>query len=245
MMTTTQKIKELPIPTYLLVLLLFIIGSAQVAYAEVLSTDFTETTIISSDLDGPSSMAFTPDGRLLINELGGQIRVYKNGILLSEPAHTLQVSNEGEQGLTGLAIDPNFGTNGYIYIYYTALFPSPHNRLSRLTMSGDTVVPNSERILLDLPSVGNQNHHGGDIQFGLDGKLYVTVGDHTIRANVQSLSSLFGKVLRLNSDGTIPLDNPFVNTPGARGEIWALGFRNPFKFAIDQVSGKILSLIHI
>ncbi len=240
-MTAVKKIFYL----FSIPLAFLVVGIGGVVYAQITETDLpnvaisdlTETTLIGSDLDSPSSMAITPDGRLLINELGGQIRVFKNGVLLPNPAYTLQVSNQGEQGLAGLAIDPNFSSNGFIYVYYTALLPQPHNRLSRLTLSGDVVLANSERIFLDLPALGNQIHHGGGVRFGLDGKLYVSVGDHGSSANAQSLSNLFGKILRLNSDGTVPSDNPFVGVSGARGEIWALGLRNPFKFAIDPVGG--------
>lgn len=240
-MLRMKKILNLRKRTILIFCFLIILSAFGVsrAIAQVINQDFSENILISSDLDGPSTMAFLPDGRLLINELGGQIRMYTGGVLQSEPVYTAQVGFEGEQGLLGLAIDPNFSLNSYIYIYYTALFPEPHNRVSRLTLAGNSFVLGSEKILLDMSPQGNQIHNGGTINFGKDGKLYISVGDHGNSGNAQSLSNPFGKILRINSDGSIPGDNPFVGVSGARGEIWAYGLRNPFKFSVDPITGSI------
>ena len=181
-------------------------------------------------------MAFSPDGRLFVNEQGGDLRVIKNGVLLEEPFLTVSVNSFTERGLNGIAFDPEFDSNGYVYVYYTTSTDPIHNRLSRFTadpLNPDVAAAGSEQIVLDLEELNESLHHnGGSLNFGDDGKLYVGVGYNTNNTNPQSLATLFGKILRINPDGSIPSDNPFVDTPGAKGEIWALGFRNPFTGAM-------------
>jgi glucose/arabinose dehydrogenase len=130
-----------------------------------------------------------------------------------------------------------------VYVYYTRTTSPIKNRVSRLTASTinpDFARPNSEVVILDdIPSDAG-NHNGGAIHFGIDGKLYVGVGDGGADPNrAQDLGTLSGKLLRINPDGSAPADNPFVGVAGARPEIWALGLRNPFTFAIDPLTGKI------
>jgi len=179
-------------------------------------------------------MDFAPDGRLFVCLKDGQLRVIKNGVLLATPFVTLTVDNAGERGLLGVAFDPNFATNNFVYVYYTVPGSPSHNRLSRFTASGDVAAGGSEVAILNLDNLTTAtNHNGGAIHFGSDGKLYIAVGENANPANSQTLTNLLGKILRINSDGTIPSDNPFFNTSGARKEIWALGLRNPFTFAFQ------------
>jgi len=179
-------------------------------------------------------MDFAPDGRLFVCLKDGQLRVIKNGVLLATPFVTLTVDNAGERGLLGVAFDPNFATNNFVYVYYTVPGSPSHNRLSRFTASGDVAAGGSEVAILNLDNLSTAtNHNGGAIHFGSDGKLYIAVGENANPANSQTLTNLLGKILRINSDGTIPSDNPFFNTSGARKEIWALGLRNPFTFAFQ------------
>ena len=188
-------------------------------------------------------MEFAPDGRLFVLEQGGSVRVIKNGALLSTPFLTLTVSTDSERGLLGIAFDPNFSANRFVYLYYTRSTSPIKNRVSRFTASstnGDVVQAGSELILLDNIASDAGNHNGGAIHFGADGKLYVAVGDGgTTHTSSQDFSSLSGKILRVNSDGSIPTDNPFFNQAGAQKEIWALGLRNPFTFAFDPTNGKL------
>ena len=185
-------------------------------------------------------MAFAPDGRLFVCEQDGTLRVIKDGALLSTPFLTLSVSGSGERGLLGVAFDPQFAANQFVYLYYTATSPNTHNRVSRFTASGDVAVPGSELILLDLEPLGATNHNGGGIHFGTDGKLYVAVGENAEPSNAQTLSNRLGKILRINADGSIPEDNPFYTVAsGVNRSIWALGLRNPFTFAVQPLSGKI------
>ena len=155
-------------------------------------------------------MQFAPDGRLFVCRQSGQLRVVQNGTLLATPFLTVAVNASGERGLLGVAFDPDFATNNFVYVYYTATSPTIHNRVSRFTANGNVAVPGSEVVLLELNALsGATNHNGGAIHFGNDGKLYVAVGDNANGANSQTLSNLLGKILRINRDGSIPSDNPF------------------------------------
>ena len=186
-------------------------------------------------------MAFAPDGRLFVAEQGGRLRVIKNGSLLATPFLTVPTTATGERGLLGVAFDPAFATNGFVYVYYTAATPNTHNRVSRFTANGDVAVAGSEVPILDLnPLSGATNHNGGATHFGPDGKLYVAVGDNASGSNAQSMSNLLGKILRIDADGTIPSDNPFFSTAtGQNRAIWALGLRNPFTFTFQPGTGRM------
>ena len=208
-------------------------------YAATLPAGFTETAI--SGLSNPTAMQIAPDGRIFICQQGGSLRVVKNGALLPAPFITLNVDPVGERGLLGIAFDPNFATNRFLYLYYTVPSTPRHNRVSRFTANGDVVVPGSEVIILELDNLtAASNHNGGAIHFGPDGKLYVAVGENATASNAQTLSNRLGKVLRINSDGSIPTDNPFFNiATGANRSIWALGLRNPFTFAFQPGTGRL------
>lgn len=205
-----------------------------------LPSGFSETQI-ASGIASPTAMAFAPDGRLFVCEQGGALRVIKNGVLLAAPFVTLTVNSDGERGLLGIAFDSAFATNNFVYVYYTATSPAIHNRVSRFTANGDTAAPGSEVVILDLNNLSSAtNHNGGAIHFGPDGKLFIAVGENANGSNSQTLGNLLGKVLRINSDGTIPSDNPFFNTAtGNNRAIWALGLRNPFTFDFQPGSGRI------
>jgi glucose/arabinose dehydrogenase len=207
--------------------------------AATLPSGFSETTI-ASGLATPTAMALAPDGRIFICQQNGALRVVKNGTLLATPFITLPVDSTGERGLLGVAFDPDFLSNGFVYVYYTTASAPIHNRISRLTANGDVAAAGSEVVLMDLENLSATNHNGGALHFGRDGKLYVAVGENAVRANSQTLANRLGKVLRINSDGTIPADNPFHATAsGDNRSIWALGLRNPFTFGVHPLSGRI------
>ncbi|MCC6343819.1 MAG: PQQ-dependent sugar dehydrogenase [Bryobacterales bacterium] len=195
----------------------------------------------STPLSRATAMAFAPDGRLFVCEQGGKLRVVKNGRLLSTPFLTVPVDSDGERGLLGVAFDPNFSSNNYVYVYYTATTTPRHNQVSRFTANGDEALPGSEQTILTLNDLsGATNHNGGAIHFGPDGKLYIAVGENANRANSQNLTNLLGKILRINADGTIPQGNPFANqTSGINQAIWAIGLRNPFTFAFQPGTGRM------
>ena len=213
-----------------------LVGPAQAA---TLRSGFTEIQV-ASGLASPTAMAFAPDGRLFVCQQGGQLRVIENGALLPTPFVSVTVDTFGERGLLGVAFDPNFTTNQFVYIYYTATTPSIHNRVSRFKANGNTAVAGSEFVLMDLPALSAQYHNGGAMHFGLDGKLYVAVGENFVPSNSQTLANPLGKMLRINPDGTIPSDNPFYSqTSGNSRAIWALGLRNPFTFSFQPTSGRM------
>ena len=185
-------------------------------------------------------MAIAPDGRVFVAEQDGVIRVIKDDVLLPTAFATLAVDAAGERGLVGLAFDPDFASTGYVYVCYTTRSPGAHGRLSRLTADGDLVRPDSEVVLMELPDLeGATIHMGGAIQFGPDGKLYLSVGDNAKPTRAQLLDNVCGKILRLNRDGTIPNDNPFyAQTTGDSRAIWAYGLRNPFTTAFQPGTGR-------
>jgi glucose/arabinose dehydrogenase len=208
--------------------------------ATTLPLGFTEE-LVTGGLSSPTAMEFAPDGRLFVCEQGGTLRIVKRGGLLPTPFLQVTVDATGERGLLGVALDPNFSENRYVYIYYTATTPTIHNRVSRFKARGDVAVPGSERILLELdPLSSATNHNGGALHFGPDGRLYIAVGENANPANAQTLTNLLGKVLRINRNGSIPKSNPFYTTAvGQNRAIWALGLRNPFTFAVQPRTGRI------
>jgi glucose/arabinose dehydrogenase len=205
-------------------------------------------------------MDFSPTGQLWVLQQTGAVKLVRNDGT-THTALTLTVDSAGERGLLGIAFDPSYDGSGpntdFVYLYYTrprqnATTPA-NNRISRFIVSNagsTTPTLGSESVILNLApenedgnlgTDGDTNHNGGAIHFGPDGKLYVAVGDHnydtTPQVNhvSQLLTSHFGKILRLNPDGTNPTDNPFAdgNPTSVRGSIWALGLRNPYTFAFQ------------
>ena len=224
----------------LILTLCLIAISVAVVNAATVPAGFTDT-LVAGGLSNPTAMALAPDGRIFVCEQGGALRVIKNGTLLAAPFLTVTVDSAGERGLLGVAFDPNFLSNQFIYVYYTATTPSIHNRIGRFTASGDVAVEGSETVILELPNLSSAtNHNGGAIHFGPDGNLYVAVGDNANGANAQSLSTRLGKILRMTSGGGILTDNPFFNqASGDNRQIWALGVRNPFTFSFQPGSGRM------
>jgi glucose/arabinose dehydrogenase len=193
---------------------------------------------VASGLDQPTAFAFERDRIFVTEKNSGRVKVVRaDGTVRSNPYVTLKVSTNSERGLLGIALDPHFTTNRYVYVYYTTgpgalnYSGSPKNRVSRFKSSNG--VGTQETILLDAIPSDAGNHNGGDIHFGFDGKLYIAVGDGgAFHDEAQVQNSLRGKILRINPDGTIPADNPFfITNTGKRRSVYAYGFRNPFRFA--------------
>ncbi len=208
----------------------------------LLPAGFSETEVVApGGLIRPVAMEFAPDGRLFVCEQGGRVRIVKDGVLLAQPFAVVAAELRGERGLLGIAFDPGFPANGWVYLFHTAPTPQPHSRISRVTAAGDVAVAGSELAIFDLPPLGaSANHNGGAIHVDAAGQLFVAVGDNGVSANAQSLGSLNGKLLRLNLDGSIPESNPFyATTTGQSQAIWALGLRNPFTFTFGRSSGRM------
>jgi glucose/arabinose dehydrogenase len=230
----------------LLVLMLVVILPVGPARgASNLPPGFTDDSQVVSGLTNPTDMEFAPDGRLFVAEQAGRIRIAKppDGTLTTFLNISTKVDSSGERGLQALTFDPNFSTNHYLYLQYTrkATSTTPvHNRVVRVTASGDKVVSGSEKLIFKLGNQTTDHHMGGAIDFGTDGKLYISTGDNETPNKAQKLTNLFGKMLRINKDGTIPTDNPFYSAAsGNNRAIWALGLRNPFKFAVKPGTSTI------
>jgi glucose/arabinose dehydrogenase len=221
-------------------------GTWAAGEASALPAGFVDE-LIASGLTAPTAIAVAPDGRIFVTEQTGAVRVVRGGSLLATPFATFNVDSEGERGVLGIAFDPNFPSNDFVYVYHTVPGTPPHNRISRMKAAGDQVQSGSTVAILDLEALSShKNHNGGAIHFGPDGKLYVAVGENANRTNAQSLANRLGKILRLNSDGTIPGNNPtsfaaISGSPsGVNRAIWAVGLRNPYTFAFQPHSGTML-----
>jgi glucose/arabinose dehydrogenase/regulation of enolase protein 1 (concanavalin A-like superfamily) len=184
---------------------------------------------LANGLSSPTSIAFAPNNDIYLGLQGGSIVIYRNGVVLPTPIVTLVTDSQSEKGLLGLALDPNFATNGYLYVSYTTL--DDHAQLSRLTVVNGSANLNTEVVYARGNQAQNVHHSANDVRIGPDGKLWWTVGDNDPSiTNAQTLTNIYGKIHRFNLDGTIPADNPFLNVPGAVPSIYAWGLRNPFRF---------------
>jgi glucose/arabinose dehydrogenase len=175
---------------------------------------------VARNLEIPWSIVFAPDGRVFVTERPGRVRVLVDGKLRPEPMIEIgEVRHIGEGGLMGLAIDPSFGSNKFVYVAYTYQGREGlGNRVVRYKEDSGKLV--SPVVIVDsLP--GARFHDGCRLRFGPDGKLYVTTGDATQRTLAQEMKSLAGKILRVNADGSVPSDNPFPGSP-----VYSLGHRN-------------------
>ena len=219
---------------------LLLMAFSTLSIAQTLPANFSRAAV-GGAIANPTVMAFAPDGRIFVAEQGGTLRVIKDGVQQATPFITLSVNSTGERGLIGIAFDPDFSTNHYLYLYYTVNVAPIHNRISRFTATGDVVLAGSESIILELDPLNATNHNGGALAFGKDGKLYVAIGENAVKTNAQSLETYHGKMLRINKDGSAPTDNPFFATGSEHSKrIWAYGLRNPYTFSIHPTSGRIL-----
>ena len=202
---------------------------------------------VARGITGATALTVAADGRVFVCEQAGKLRVIKDRALLSEPFLSVDADYTWERGLIGVALDPDFAGNFFVYVCYVTPRPFVHHRISRFTARGDVALAGSEFVLFegdDQAKLGGSvpnGHQGGAIHFGVDGKLYVALGDQTAGAPAQDLTTLQGKLLRLNPDGSIPADNPFYGKAhGKYRAIWALGLRNPFTFAVQPQTGRIM-----
>ncbi len=205
------------------------------AFTATVPEGFADTTV-ARGFERPSAMTALPDGRLLVLQATGEVRLLKQDILQPTPIHSVaNVDSTGERGCLGLAADPAFASNGHVYLYCTVNNGSDsNNRVLRLTVQDDTVI--AETTILDLPPVpaGVRGRMGGGLRVGPDGKFYIGAGSQederplAFASNSLNLSNPFGKILRINLDGSTPNDNPYVNTAGVDAKIYAYGLRNPY-----------------
>lgn len=218
-----------------LVLSLIFLSLIPATFAQEYPELQVKVEIIADNLTIPWSIDWLPDGSILFTERNGNLRIIQHGILLQEPLLSLNVGGV-EGGMLGITVDPNYSENNYIYLYYTYNeLLTTKNKLVRYQFLDGTLV--EDKILIDgIP--GGPFHDGGRIQFGPDGKLYVTTGEAGLPDLAQDLNSLGGKILRINSDGTIPQDNPWKNSP-----VYSIGHRNPQGMDWDK-SGNLFATEH-
>jgi glucose/arabinose dehydrogenase len=223
-----------------------------VAVAGAVPPPDIDRTVVVSGLTQPTDFRFLPPAtlggpdRILFVEKTGAVKVYNGSEMQSDPVLTIPVATNWARGVNGVEVDPGFNDNGYIYVSYIGT--DNIERLSRFTVTdpkADVLVadPSTEKVLLQGDQPAGDDHHGGQISY-IDGKLYWATGDNVCcstvdGSNSQDLSNIYGKVLRINPDGTIPTDNPYYNTPGARKEIYATGLRNPFRGGVTP-DGQLL-----
>jgi glucose/arabinose dehydrogenase len=217
-----------------------LIGSPGHTTTRTVDIGFQRTQIVSvpnvPNLNGPVDFRFLPDGRMILAEKFGAIRLVDDGVL-GEPLIVLPTLTGIEKGVNGIEVDPGFADNGYLYVAYTTL--DNHDRLSRFTMADGAVDPASELLLVEGDQPAGPSHHGGAIAFAPDGTIFYALGDNTKPDNSQDLSTLHGKILRINADGTVPEDNPFVGVADAMPQIYAYGFRNPYRMTVTP-DGQLL-----
>lgn len=262
------KIRRLVVVFMIPVLAFFTMGWMAAQPRSALPANFTDTLVAS--VGGPTALAFTLDGRMLVTTQGGTLRVYQGSTFLATALNLSSIiCSNSERGLLGVAVDPNFSTNHSIYLYYTRKTSgscpsntsgSPVNRVARFTLAvTNTINPASEVVLVDNMPSPNGNHNAGDLHFGQDGYLYISVGDGGCDYNPPESSEcggnndasrdqhiLLGKILRITRDGDIPPSNPFQGAGTARcnvtgrttagqkcQETFAWGLRNPFRFAFQ------------
>ena len=207
---------------------------------------------VATGLQTPWGLAFLPDGRMLVTERQGRLRIVSASGELSAPVAGLPVVDaRGQGGLLGVAVDPGFATNHVIYWSYAE--PRGGGQNNTAVARGalvDSVAPrvdNVDVIFHQAPSLGSQAHFGGRLVFARDGTLFVTMGDRSItpgRLQAQRLDVLIGKIARINRDGTVPSDNPFVGTPGVRPEIWSYGHRNVQAATLHPSTGELWESEH-
>jgi glucose/arabinose dehydrogenase/PKD repeat protein len=210
------------------------------------TSSFQNEILLQGGLDLPTAMKFLPDGRLLVSELQGKIRVLQPPYTSADSSPFLQITNIGvagvQQGIYDFVLDPNFSVNRFYYVFYTLGSPN-HDRVSRFTANAlaTSTLPGSELVLYEDQQDADAEHHGGALNFGNDGKLYFTTGEHFVASASQDLSNPRGKIHRINPDGTVPTDNPFYDGNGPNYDsVWARGLRNPYRAYYDAPTDRLL-----
>lgn len=225
-------------------------GHAQDAARLPSSAGPLDVQTIASGLENPWGLAFLPDGRMLVTERAGRLRIVsRNGTVSGPVAGLPPVLASGQGGLLDVALAPDFEASRLVYLSYA----EPREGASGTSVArgrliedaGNARLENVDVIFRQQPAVSGSGHYGSRLVFGRDGTLFVTLGDRqSQRARAQDLSTHLGKVVRLLPDGGVPDDNPFIKTAGARPEIWSYGHRNPQGAALDPATGRLWTVEH-
>ena len=225
-------------------------GHAQDAARLPSSAGPLDVQTVASGLENPWGLAFLPDGRMLVTERAGRLRIVsRNGTVSSQVIGVPPVLASGQGGLLDVALAPDFDATRLVYLSYA----EPREGASGTSVArgrlvedaGNARLENVEVIFRQQPAVSGSGHYGSRLVFGRDGTLFVTLGERqTQRARAQDLSTHLGKVVRILPDGGVPDDNPFARMPGARPEIWSYGHRNPQGAALDPATGRLWTVEH-
>jgi glucose/arabinose dehydrogenase len=196
---------------------------------------------VAHGLANPWAVAFLPDGRFLVTERAGRLRVVERDGRLGAPVEGLPAVDAGGQcGLLDVVLDPKYADNGWVYWSYAESGDGGNSTaVARGKLQGSRMVE-VQKIFTQQPKVASRQHCGSRLVFARDGRLFVTLGDRFSRKDdAQDLSNHLGKIVRIEADGKVPADNPFVATPGAKPEIWSLGHRNVQGAALHPVTGEL------
>ena len=233
-----------------LLALVYLLPNAACAQSEPQTFDsrlhrFRVVTLTDA-LEFPWGLAFLPDGRMLVTERPGRLRIVeKDGSLSAPLAGVPAVAAQGQGGLLDVALAPDFARSRTIYLSYAEPGDggTAGTSVARARL-GDNGLENVQAVFRQEPKVSGGSHFGSRLVFGRDGDLFITTGDRQNRPLVQDLTKLQGKVVRIRPDGSIPPDNPFVNRGGARPEIWSYGHRNIQGAALHPETGQLWTVEH-
>ena len=210
-----------------------------------------DVVTVAEGLENPWGLAFLPNGKMLVTERPGRLRVVTADGKLSEPVTGLPaVDARGQGGLLDVAIDPNFASNSYIYWSYAEPGDGMNNTAvarGKLVDGAAPRVDEAKVIYSQRPQLNSRAHFGSRLVFGRDGTLFITQGDRSItegRMQSQRMDGLIGKIVRINADGSIPSDNPFVGKEGVRPEIWSIGHRNIQAATLHPTTGELWEVEH-
>ncbi len=200
---------------------------------------------VTDGLEHPWGLAFLPDGRMLVTERPGRLRIVADGWLVPEPvAGVPEVWDDGQGGLLDVALHPGFAENGLVYLSYSS--PDDDDDAATAVARGRLVgdrLEDVEEIYVALPRDDNGRHFGSRLVFA-DGYLFVTAGDRGDSDRAQELDDPAGSIIRLHDDGRVPEDNPFVGAAGARPELYSVGHRNPQGMTLEAATGRIYAIEH-
>ena len=222
-------------------------ASAAVAQERFVSsqTGRIKVETVTNKLDHPWGLAFLPDGRMLVTERPGRLRIVTRDGKISQPLTGMpKVYASGQGGLLDVALDQDFASNRLVYLSYSEPGPGGASTAVARGRLGESGISGLRVIFSQKPKVGGGRHFGGRLVFAPDGKLFITTGDRGQGDPAQDLSSHIGKIVRINPDGSVPRDNPFVGREGARPEIWSYGHRNGQGAARHPQSGALWETEH-
>lgn len=213
---------------------------------KISAEDFTYSIdTVATDLLNPWGLTFLPNNDLLVTERAGEIRIIRDDQLLNEKIQGVpEVYASGQGGLFEVKLHPDYASNGWLYIIYAAKVGSGGNTaIMRARLEGNRLV-DQEKIFQAEPFATGGRHFGGHLEFDSEGYLYLSVGERGNRPNAQTLSNTSGKIIRLNDDGSIPADNPFIGQSGVKPEIYTYGNRNPQGMVVHPTTGEIWTHEH-